>query len=522
MATPKKTVQKKKETAKPNPLTKSSYAESMASRWATADALMGGSEAMREASDEFLPRHKNEDSEGYARRIKASFLLPVFAHAVENLTDTVFSNPLEWNDVDEELENILDEVDAEGNTIEIYAKRALSLAMAKGEVYLFADEPPLPEPETGSNVVTMADRRRAGARPYLGMISADNMLAYNVERRDGRQYCTYARWHERSVRQNPETFMEETVDRVIEWRIEGNAALWRTFEKFEGQAEWTEEGGELKIALSGKAVLPITRYRIGSSDSFGRLRPPLHGLAEKNIEHWQSASDQRAILTISRFPMLGGSGVDSSSLQRGGDNELLVGPGATLFSAQPDSEFYFVEPEGKSIAAGVTDLERLEKDMSVLAFQPLMRQQAGVTATTDALGQNKANSSLQSWSIDLGLALDRAVEFISLWLKKAPPQTDFKPNTEFGIDQIDAVRVKAIQDMRNSGDLSRPQFFIQMRSEGVLNNDFDEEANEAELESEGPPIAIDRNTGLPVELPGDPNRKPVGNPPDPKPNPRAA
>lgn len=514
MAKPAKSVKGPATPKQANPLTKSGYAEMMTSRWALADALMGGSEAMRDASDEFLPRHKNEDEGAYLRRIQASFLLPVFAHAVENLTDTVFSNPLEWDEIDEKIEAILDEVDAEGNTIETYAKRALALAMAKGEVYMFCDEPPLPAPREEGKVVTLADRRNAGARPYLGLISADNMLAYSVERRDGRQYCTYARWRERIVRQG-EDFTEEEIERVIEWRIVDTQALWATYEKSDDATEWVKAEGVLKIALNAKPILPIVRYRIGSSDSFGRLRPPLHGLAEKNVEHWQSASDQRAILTVSRFPMLGGSGVDAASLVRGTENEVKVGPGVTMFSTQPDSEFYYIEPTGASITAGVTDLERLEKDMSVLAFQPLMRQQAGVTATTDALGQNKANSSLQAWSIDLGLSLDKAVEFISLWMGSEPPVTNFKPNTEFGIDQIDSIRVKALQDMRNAGDLSRPQYFQQMRSEGVLNNDFDEEANEAQLEEEGPPIAIDKATGLPIELPGDPNRKPVGNPPKP-------
>lgn len=496
-----------------NPLTKSAYAESMTTRWSMADALMGGSEAMREAGSTFLPQHKNEDDDAYVQRVERSTLTPAFAHAVENLADTVFSQPLDWDEVSTDLDAMLLEVDAEGNSIEHFAKLALSLGMAKGECYFIADEPPLPEPAEG-NIITLADRRNAGARPYLGLISADNMLDFKTEKRGGELYCTYARWVEREDVENEDGFGDYCVVRVVEWRIKEGAAIWRKFEKDEGDSEWVETSGPLNIAYGGKPILPIIRFRIGKIDSFGRLLPPLHGLAEKNVEHWQSSSDQRAILTVSRFPMLGGSGVDNASLQKDDANAIKVGPNVTLFSTHEQAKFYYVEPTGKAIEAGVTDLTRLEEDMSVLSFQPLMRQQAGVTATKDALGQNKANSSLQSWAIDLGLALDKAVEFLSIWKRVATlPETNFKPNTEFGIETIDATRVTAIDKMRDRGDLSLPQYLKQMRNIKVLDDEFDEEANEVELENEGPKIAIDRATGLPTELPGDPNRAPVGNPP---------
>jgi len=510
-----------------DPTKKSAYAEMMTSRWALADALMGGSEAMRGAGDEFLPRHKNEDDDEYANRLSRSFLLPVFAQSVENLTDTVFSQPMKWSDaIDDDLSDMLEEIDAEGNDIELFAKQMLALAMAKGEVYVICDAPELPKPEVDGAPVSLADVRRTmgGGRPYLALISADNMLDYKVTKRNGRVFCTYARWYETEWIEDVDDFGDFMVERVFEWWIEENAATWKRFERESGTTEWLEDDGVLDIAWEGKPILPISRYRIGGVDSYGRLLPPLNGLAEKNVEHWQSSSDQRAILTVSRFPMLGGSGVDPETLEKDPSGKhVVIGPNVTMFSRDPQSEFYYIEPQGTAIAAGEKDLDRLEKDMSVLAYQPLMRQQAGVTATKDALGQNKANSSLQAWSIALGLALDVAVEFLSIWKRREPPETSFAPNTEFGIDTVDQVRVTALQAMRNGGDLSRPQFIAQMRGEGILDGDFDAEANDAELESEGPAITADPATGLPVQVPGLPNMDPpIPAPASPPPNPRAA
>ena len=53
----------------------------MQSRWALADALMGGSEAMRDMSTTLLPRHQNESDTSYKNRIERTFLLPAFAQA---------------------------------------------------------------------------------------------------------------------------------------------------------------------------------------------------------------------------------------------------------------------------------------------------------------------------------------------------------------------------------------------------------------------------------------------------------
>jgi len=494
-----------------DPKTRSAYADMMVSRWALADALMGGSEAMRDAGSEFLPQHKNEDDEEYAKRLSRSFLLPVFAQSVENLTDTVFSSPMKWSDkIDDDLQDMLAEVDVEGNDIQHFAKQMLALAMAKGEVYVICDAPELPKPTEEGKPISLADVRRTigGGRPYLSLISADNMLDFKVTKRGGRVFCTYARWYETEWIEAEEDFGDYMVERVFEWRIEDGVAVWRRYERDDGAETWSDAEGFLDIAWEGKPILPITRYRIGNVDSYGRLLPPLNGLAEKNVEHWQSSSDQRAILTVSRFPMLGGAGVDSDELAKGADGKNVIGPNVTMFSRDAQSKFYYIEPQGTAIAAGEKDLDRLEKDMSILAYQPLMRQQAGVTATKDALGQNKANSSLQSWSIALGLALDIAVEFLSIWKRREPPETSFAPNTEFGINTVDQVRVTALQGMRNGGDLSRPSFIRQMQSEGILDGDFDAEANEAELEAEGPAITTDPLTGLPVTVPGMPNMDP--------------
>lgn len=505
-----------------DPTTKSRYATRMHHRWLLADALMGGSEGMRLMGKLLLPQHKNEDDPFYVDRLKKTFLLPVFAQTIESLTDIVFSDPVDHDKtIPDDLVEMLDHIDAEGNSLDVFAKRAFALGLAKGEVYLFADMAEI-YPAEGSTTPTLKDKRDANAHPYLCMVSADNMLAYEVETRGGVQRCTYARWVEFETRQAP-NFVEEIVERVVEWRVDETSATWRKFERVFGALSSSKDGGVWTVTNGviaftdedGDAALPIVRHRIGQVDSDALLLGALQGLAEKNVEHWQSSSDQRAILTVSRFPMLGGSGVNPTDLQKadGSPGEIKIGPNVTLFARDPQAKYYYVEPTGASIEAGAADLVHLEQDMTMLAYQPLMRQQAGVTATKDALGENKANSSLASWAIEFGKTLDRVVGFMRLWEGQEIVDTAFKPNTEFGIQRLDQVRIDALTKMRASGDLSRPSYLKEMKVERVLSDEFDPEANETELEAEGPAM-LPLGTAVPP-VGGGPPKAPGPTPPKP-------
>ena len=60
-------------------------------------------------------------------------------------------------------------------------------------------------------------------------------------------------------------------------------------------------------------------------------------LADKNIEHWQSASDQRNALTVARFPMLAGKGLTQKEME-----DIVLAPNQSLSTENPAGEFYYL------------------------------------------------------------------------------------------------------------------------------------------------------------------------------------
>ena len=86
-------------------------------------------------------------------------------------------------------------------------------------------------------------------------------------------------------------------------------------------------------------------------------KPPLLDLVNMNISHWQSQSDQTAVLTVARFPMLASSGMMD-------EDEVVVGPNQWLATRDPAGRVYYVEHSGKAIASGRADLLDLEEKMA--------------------------------------------------------------------------------------------------------------------------------------------------------------
>jgi len=121
--------------------------------------------------------------------------------------------------------------------------------------------------------------------------------------------------------------------------------------------------------------------------------PALLDLANLNIAHWQSDSDQRNILHVARVPILFAAGL--------GDSEAPIKKlniGATTFiNGQIGSDLKYVEHSGKGIEAGRQDLQDLEQRMAQMGLNMLVKgagRSGSATATARVLDQSEADSPL--------------------------------------------------------------------------------------------------------------------------------
>lgn len=482
----------------PDPSKPSSAHKIMAPRINLVNTLMGGTESLRAAGETFLPRHKAESELNWHERLARAYLVNYFARTVDSLVGKPFSIPIVISDdMPEQLQTISEDVDRQGNNIDTFARRVFQDALTKSFTHILVEFPDTTE----ANVETLADERNLYAMPYFVHIHPENVLAAYCEYRNGQEFLTQVRIRETET--TVEGFNEITTTR-IRVLYPGRWELWE---------QVTEKKWEIvKEGVTTLSYIPLVTIYFDRED-FMVGEPPLKDLAYLNVAHWQSNSDQTAILTVARFPMLAGKGISDE------EANVEIGPKKFLSTVDPNGEYYYVENEGKAIAAGRTSLEDLKGEMSILGIE-LLQKSGNPTATAKAIDSAENLSMLQACTLLFQDGLDQAYKYAAQWLGLTDAGS-VKINTDFGLTLNNASDVPALQAVRTTGDISRITLLNEFQRRGILSEDFDAEEDQTHLDDEKLKQAGDAawqkkliEDGL-VNQPTDPNApKPVANDPN--------
>src|SRR5690606_19200491 len=111
--------------------------------WALVSALLGGTKAMREAGETYLPKWPKEDKESYEERLSRSTLLPAFSETVKNMTGRVFARAITLGDeVPANIrEWVTDDIDLQGNNLDVFADEWFRTALGYGICHCLVEYP---------------------------------------------------------------------------------------------------------------------------------------------------------------------------------------------------------------------------------------------------------------------------------------------------------------------------------------------------------------------------------------------
>lgn len=447
------------------------HRKALADEWHLVASLLAGVSAMR--VEAYLPRYEAETEHAYNSRVARSFLYPGFRRGIGLLTSRIFSKPITRSqDMPERIADLLDDVDLRGNGLDRFARAFFSNGAAFGQSHILVDYTQIPKEATA------ADELRIRPRPFLRHVRAQDLLDADYVTEGGRTVCSYAR-----ILEYVEIRTGYTKERVKQVRIL-EPGQWKTLR--EGKKGWEvhEEG---TMTVGGKALpyVPLVSYFPGEEGVDLEAQPPMIDLAYKNLEHFQSSSDQRNILTFARFPMLAVAGEVAVDVDEDGNPKpLTIGPRKILSTSDPQGKWYYVEPQGAAIEAGRKDLEDLKTEMEMLSFAPLMPKTGDIKATAHAVTHSEANTAAQSMALSMKDALDQSIHLMGVWERIEEPGTA-QLNSDFGLSVAEQERIRALLDMRGRRDLSRETMWNEMKVNGVLSQDFDGAAEADRLADEG-------------------------------------
>lgn len=454
--------------------------------------LVAGTDAMRAAGLTYLPKWPAEDLESHKIRVASTVLFNATGKTVKDMTGKVFVKPVTLEkDVPADLVTYAENIDLTGRHINVFAKDVFFDAMQTGVGFIYVEAPPAIKRDDGSTA-SLADYKAAKWRPYLTYIPLENLLGWKSTTVNGAEVLTQIRILELVTEPDGE-FLEKQVPqvRVVE------PGSWRTYR------ESTTTGGVWnKVAegtIEGPSGIPlVTVYinRIG----FMTARPPLNDLADLNITHWQSSSDQRNILHVTRVPILFAAGW-------GDEDKIEVGAGSMVRHSSPDAKLGYVEHSGAAIGAGDKDLQNLEFQMQTMGLQLLVPQPGGKSATGEIRDDAKENSPLAMMARGLQDALEQAFGFMAEFMGLgADKGGSLVVNTDFGV-QAGAGDLQQILDAAKSGVISKETAWSELQRRGFLSDSFDPAVEKDRQANETPELDAGPGKGMNLDDPPPPAAK---------------
>lgn len=449
-------------------------------KWGDIDALLGGVKSMRAAGEDYLPKEKAERDDEYKARLKRSWLFNGLEKTVEDMSGKVFTKPVTLgDDVPDEISNETDgyhkNIDLANRDINNFAYDVFKDGLGKGVSYIFVDMPPPLRREDGQPV-TRADEIRANIRPYMNHIKACDVLGWKFLNVTNVPTLVQFRFMEYVEENNPDDeFKLLSIEQVRVLDLVEGSVRWRVFRKSSREKEWQvhDEG------ISTISEIPVVPFYANRSGTFVG-DPPLMKLAELNIAHWQSSSDQRNILHVARVPFLFGKGfpVDEKG-------QLQVSVSRFTLISSPEADLKWVEHTGSSIKSGAEDLKDLEHQMQVMGLELLVPRPGSETATGRSIDQAKMNSPLGMMADNLKDALITAFGFMMMYLGQSKESGGtVEVNKDFGVSLRDAADISWLMSMVDKGLISIQTFWKEVKRRGVLMDDFDYESEQELIKEE--------------------------------------
>lgn len=444
--------------------------QAMAENWPIAEALMGGTRAMRAAGETFLPKWPNEDPQSYAARLKTATLFPAFKRTVGVMAGKPFSKALTLgDDTPPRIAEFCENVDLEGRNLHAFASDLMIECLGFGLAGVLVDYP-----TTEGQVRTLADEQRIGARPYFVFVKHGQILGWKAQKVAGVLTLTELRLAE-TKEEDDGAYGTVCVNRVRVLR----PGMWEVWQEQDNGEYSLIEGGT--TTLDKIPFVPFYGWRLAFMEGVS----PLLDLAHLNVKHWQSQSDQDTILHVARVPVLAVSGVDDDKWQ------LTVGASAAVKLPQ-GGDMKYVEHTGAAIEAGQKALEALEEQMIQTGAELLVKKPGDRSATESANDAEANKCDLQRVVETFEDGLDQSLQFMADWIGE-PEGGHASLFKDFGAATLSDASAQLILAMQQAGLISKKTAILEQQRRGTLAADIDPDTEIEDAEADGPPLGTMNN-----------------------------
>jgi hypothetical protein len=449
--------------------------------WQMINALLGGTGVMRAMGEIYLPKHENESTKSYAKRLQKAVLAPFFKRAVNFSTGKAFYKPItirsvaEKGSLSDKIIELVNDANKKGDSFAKFCNQAFKDAWAKGLGFIYVEAPAFDPNE----VRTLAQVNATGYRPYLLYIPAEDVLDIEIDA-DGK--IIYVKMLERFTEFNNSLKVTEEKTRirvvtqteiaVYERPVVAVATASR-------QVKQTPEFTEYAIMpdypiQNNLGIVPLVPIYTGEKKADFECASAFIDLAYTNVQYFQDESTHENAIQFAEFPLLILTGSDGK--------EVTIGANKMIAIKDDKANLKYVEHSGKALEAGRLNLEDLRVKAGYCGLKVLMsdsanNKSANSTATEAEIENIDANSELKVAADNFVDSINMALYLYELYLGTASEsgQANYvaKLDGMYSVSQSDVREIAALMELKSAGEMRLESLYKELKRRGTVADDFD-------------------------------------------------
>ena len=424
--------------------------------------LVKGGEHMRRMGERYLPKFPQETDLDYEARKKSTWLFDGVGKTIEDLTGKVFEQPVVLQETGTDLDVWAYNIDLETRDLSQFARQVFEDAQRAGISFVMVDAPVRPEG------LTRVQAQDGNFRPYFVHLRLEDIYGWKWQIINNAPVLTQIRICEEIALDSSDEFDadEQEQIRVLtlpteDGRITGtvNVRIYRKNEK----DDWVlfDEYG------TGMTRIMVRPCDIGRTGFF-EAKPVHARLAEINLAHWRSQSDQANIMHHARAPMKYFHGYSKEDLEG-----FAESAGYAFWSSNENAKIGVVEHSGAAIDAGRTELKDMEFQMQAMGLQLITSRTGSSTATGDMIDEGKINSRLGAWADVLKDCLEQCFAWMAELGGIQPSEIVVSVNKDYAASALSHLDMDAISKMYLAGVLSQETYINEAKRRNILSEDID-------------------------------------------------
>jgi hypothetical protein len=418
-------------------------------QWKKCRDVFEGSDAVKDAGTDYLPKPSGQDRHEYDGYKKRAMFYGAYARTIEGFIGSIARKPARL-DAPEVFKELCEDVTATGISLGEYIKVLASEVIITGRVGVLADF---------DNHLN---------RPFTTYYKSEQIINWFG---DGSIVI-----EEKVYEQDPQDRFK--VREVVQYRLlslEDGIYTVTVYRKSEGISRDDYFIYEQTTPnIRGVAFNYIPFFFLSKTGSTPVIeKPPLYDLAEVVLSHYRTSADLEHGRHFTALPTLYISGMMQGE-------EVKVGGGAAIVLADPQAKVGYAEFSGQGLASLDKGLEQKEHQMAILGAS-LFGSKGGVEAAETARIRTSGESSLLSSVVSsIEEALEKVLQIMADWMG-VNYEIDLDINRDFVGERITAPEIMALVTAYNSGVLTLEAFLHNLQDGDVLPPELDIDEQAAEL-----------------------------------------